>query len=49
MTILIFCATFQELYGADVSPIVISMVTDAVMGRVTEWQSRGLEPLYPIV
>lgn len=43
------CATFQELYGADVSPTVISKVTDAVMGRVTEWQSRGLEPLYPIV
>ena len=41
--------TFKELYDADVSPSVISKVTDAVMGRVTEWQSRELEPLYPIV
>jgi len=42
-------ATFKELYDADVSPSVISKVTDAVMGRVTEWQSRELEPLYPIM
>jgi len=42
-------ATFKELYDADVSPSVVSKVTDAVMGRVTEWQSRELEPLYPIV
>ena len=34
------CATFKELYDADVSPTIISKVTDAVMGRVTEWQSR---------
>ena len=43
------CATFKELYDADVSPTVISKVTDAVMGRVTEWQARTLEPLYPVV
>ena len=42
-------ATFKELYDADVSPTVISKVTDAVMGRVTEWQARELEPIYPIV
>jgi len=42
-------ATFKELYQADVSPTVISKVTDAVMGRVIEWQARELEPLYPIV
>ena len=43
------CATFKELYDADLSPTVISKVTDAVMGRVTEWQSRVLGPMYPIV
>ena len=31
-------ATFKELYDADVSPAVISKVTDAVLARVTEWQ-----------
>lgn len=41
--------TFQEMYGADVSPTLISKVTDAVMGRVIEWQNRPLEALYPIV
>lgn len=43
------CATFKELFDADVSPTVISNVTDAVMGRVTEWQFRTLEPMYPII
>jgi transposase-like protein len=42
-------ATFKELYDADVSPTVISKVTDSVMGRVNEWQARELEPLYPII
>ena len=41
--------TFQEMYGADVSPTLISKVTDAVMGRVIEWQNRPLEALHPIV
>lgn len=42
-------ATFKELYDDDVSSTVISKVTDAVMGRVTEWQARKFEPIYPIV
>ena len=42
-------ATFKELYDADVSPTIISKVTDSVMGRVNQWQARELEPLYPIV
>jgi len=41
--------TFHEMYGADVSPSLISKVTDAVMARVVEWQNRPLEALYPIV
>ncbi|WP_210542885.1 IS256 family transposase [Rhodoferax sp. PAMC 29310] len=39
----------QEMYGAEVSPILISSVTDAVMDEVKAWQSRPLEALYPIV
>ena len=33
-------STFKEMYGADVSPSLISRVTDAVIERVVEWQSR---------
>ncbi|WP_411569896.1 IS256 family transposase, partial [Pectobacterium cacticida] len=42
-------ATFKELYDADVSPSLISKVTDAVMEQVVEWQNRPLDSLYPIV
>jgi putative transposase len=42
-------ATFQEMYGAEVSPALISRVTDAVLDQVMEWQSRPLDDLYPIV
>ena len=39
----------QELYGIDVSPDLISVVTDAVLDEVAIWQSRPLEPVYPLV
>lgn len=42
-------ATFEEMYGAEVSPTLISRVTDSVLERVVEWQSRPLDPVYPIV
>lgn len=42
-------ATFKEMYGADVSPTLISKVTDAVIEKVDEWQSRPLDAVYPIV
>ena len=38
-----------ELYGLEVSPQLISTVTDEVMVEVTEWQARALDGLYPIV
>ncbi|MDR3529281.1 MAG: IS256 family transposase [Rhodopila sp.] len=38
----------EEIYGAEVSPQLISTVTDAVTAEVAEWQSRPLEPLYPV-
>ncbi len=41
--------TFNELYGADASPSLISKVTDGVIEQVIEWQSRGLDSVYPIV
>jgi len=39
----------EELYGTEVSPSLISSVTDAVADEVKAWQSRPLEPIYPIV
>jgi putative transposase len=39
----------QEMYGVEVSPALISDVTDAVMEEVKAWQNRPLEPLYAIV
>ena len=38
-----------ESYGTDVSAEFISSVTEAVMAEVTAWQSRPLEPIYPVV
>lgn len=37
------------MYGTEVSPALISSVTDAVMDEVKAWQSRPLDALYPIV
>lgn len=42
-------AAFKELYDADVSPPLISKVTDAVMEQVVKWQNRPLDAVYPIV
>jgi putative transposase len=38
-----------DIYGSDVSPELISQVTDAVMDEVRVWQNRPLESVYPIV
>ena len=38
-----------EMYAVEVSPDLISTVTDAVVAEVTAWQARPLEPLYPVV
>lgn len=40
---------FDEWYGADISPTLVSKVTNAVIEQVVEWQSRPLDPVYPIV
>lgn len=39
----------EEIYGVEVSPRLISSVTDAVADEVKIWQNRPLDPLYPIV
>lgn len=42
-------AHLEERYGAEVSPSLISSVTDAEAEEVKAWQSRPLDVLYPIV
>ena len=42
-------ATIQEMYGAEVSPTIVSQVTEGVYEQVITWQNRPLETLYPIV
>ena len=39
----------HDLYGIDVSPDLISTVTDAVLDEVATWQQRPLDPAYPLV
>ena len=39
----------RELYGVDVSPDLISAVTDAVLEELAAWQARPLEAVYPLV
>ena len=42
-------AYLQELYGVEVSPDLISRVTEAVVDELKAWQQRALEPTYLIV
>jgi putative transposase len=42
-------AHLLELYGTEVSPDLISTITDEVIEEVTQWQQRPLEAMYPIV
>ena len=39
----------KEMYDVDVSPSLISEVTDAVLAEVKAWQARPLEALYPVI
>jgi putative transposase len=49
MTVRDIQAHVQELYGADLSPALISNITEKVMESATEWQARPLQNVYPII
>src|SRR5947199_6144552 len=49
MTVREIRGPLAELYGTEVSPDLISRVTDAVLDEVREWQNRPLDPVYPVV
>ena len=42
-------SAFDEWYGAEISPTLVSRVTNAVIEQVIEWQSRPLDAIYPFV
>lgn len=42
-------SVFKDMYDADVSPSLISKITDSVSEQVTAWQNRPLNELYPII
>jgi putative transposase len=49
MTVREIQAFLAEMYAVEVSPDLISNITDAVMSEVTAWQARPLEAMYPVV
>ena len=49
MTVREIQSHLEEMYGTEVSPTLISSVTDAVIDEVKAWQARPLDTLYPIV
>ena len=49
MTVREIQSHLEEMYGTEVSPTLISSVTDAVIDEVKAWQGRPLDTLYPIV
>jgi len=42
-------ARLREMYDVDVSPDLISRVTDGVLEELAEWQSRPLDQVYPVI
>lgn len=42
-------AELEELYGVEVSPGLISNITESVLDEVRAWQGRPLSPVYPIL
>jgi putative transposase len=49
MTVREIRALLAKMYALEVSPDLISAVTDAVIAEATAWQQRRLESMYPVV
>lgn len=49
MTVREIQSHLSEMYGTEISPTLISTVTDAVVEEVKLWQSRPLDSVYPVV
>lgn len=49
MTVREIQAHLEEMYGTEVSPSLISSITDAVAEEVKAWQAHPFDPIYPII
>jgi putative transposase len=49
MTTRDICEHLLEIYGVEVSPDLISKITDAVHAEVADWQMRPLDSVYPVI
>jgi transposase-like protein len=49
MTMRDVCAHLRDVYGVEVSPELISKITDAVWDELVEWQNRPLDECYPVL
>jgi len=49
MTVRDIQAHLQDIYGVEVSPELVSRVTDSILAEVREWRGRPLSPVYPVV
>ena len=49
MTIRQIQRLLAKMYDIDVTPELVSTVTDTVLSEVAAWQSRRLEPMYPVI
>ena len=49
MTVRDIQAHLAEIYEVDVSPDLISRITDGVLDEVKDWQSRPLDSVYPVI
>jgi putative transposase len=49
MTVRDIQGQLQEMYGVEISPGLISEVTDEVLDEVKAWQNRGLDRMYPVI
>lgn len=49
MTVRDILGHVSEMYGTEISPSLISAVTDAVVDEVTKWQSRPLDAIWPVI
>jgi putative transposase len=39
----------RDIYGASISPSLVSRITDRIMPEVREWQARPLDDIYPVI
>ena len=49
MTVREIQAFLNEMHGVEVSPDLISTVTDGIVAEIRAWQTRPLDPMYPVV